>query len=154
MTLRSWMNTTVLALLSVAILLGCDRTPESQWTLQQAGDKLYEIRGVALGDIYGVAFGPFPQADWLVILPADTDTETLAELGAFAKTQSGAFDELVGQEMPIMALVRKGVVVERFNLDHPYMTKQPLVKRADMVAGIQAARHAGGGRNFEIRRIQ
>ncbi len=126
---------------------GCNREPE--WTLERAGQRLFEVRSLPLGDIVGLQFGPFTQADWFVVYPAMADSATFSTISRLAEHEA-ALKELAGSDAPGMALIKDDRVIEDWPLPAPYATRKVHARPADAVNGIRFARHAEPGRNVII----
>jgi hypothetical protein len=140
------------ALLPLLLAVTCDREPMQ--TLKDADEKMNRVRGrLTLGEVQGVTFGPFKKADWFVIIPANSTPEMFDADSPFMKEAASALNELVGFEVPIMALVAKGKVLEFQELVPPFDTETVQTRRGHLVAGIRFGRNHESTRAYKIMKI-
>ncbi len=141
------------ALLLLPLAFACQTEPKEG--LDTALRKLDQVRGkVQLGETQGVTFGPYPHADWLVLVPENASPGAFEVEPAFRRE---AGDEVVralsGRNAPMMALVRKGKIVEEAPLMEPYAVPKLLARRAEVVGGVRFVRLVNNYRPYQIRQI-
>lgn len=140
----------VLALLLVSA--ACQRQPQPR--LGDVVGRLEKIPGhVPLGDIQGVTFGPFPHAEWLVLIPPMATAATIEAAQPLVRWQPEALGRVALSHEPLMALVKEGRIVESIALPEPWTVDKVLVKDAAYASGLRFARYAGMSRSYKILRI-